>query len=49
VALTRDKRLKAKYGIPRANKVGVTLVLGYPAVEFRHAIRRRLASVNYLE
>ena len=43
VALTRDKRLKAKYGIPAENKVGVTLLLGYPAVEFRHAIRRRLA------
>ncbi|MGA2065225.1 MAG: nitroreductase family protein [Thermoguttaceae bacterium] len=47
VALTRDKRLKAKYGIPAENKVGVTLVLGYPAVEFRHGIRRRLASVEY--
>jgi nitroreductase/NAD-dependent dihydropyrimidine dehydrogenase PreA subunit len=49
VALTRDKRLKTKYGIPEENKVGVTLVLGYPAVEFRHGICRRLASVKYVE
>jgi nitroreductase/NAD-dependent dihydropyrimidine dehydrogenase PreA subunit len=47
VALTRDKRLKAEYGIPAENKVGITLVLGYPAVAFRHGIRRRLASVRY--
>jgi ferredoxin len=46
-ALTRDKPLKAKYGIPPENKIGVTLILGYPAVQFRHAIRRRLASVTY--
>lgn len=49
VALTRDKRLKAKYGIPEQDKVGVSLVLGYPAAEFRHAIRRRLASVRYVD
>jgi nitroreductase/NAD-dependent dihydropyrimidine dehydrogenase PreA subunit len=49
VALTQDKRFKAKYGIPPAEKVGVALVLGYPDVKFRHAIRRRLASVRYVE
>lgn len=49
VALTQDKRLKAKVGIPVENKVGVALVLGYPAAKFRHAIRRRLASVKYME
>jgi ferredoxin len=47
VALTRDKRLKAKYGIPGENNVGVMLVLGYPTVKFLHGIRRRLASVKY--
>ena len=48
-ALTQDKPLKAKYGIPPENKVGVALILGYPAVEFRHAVRRRLASVKVME
>lgn len=48
-ALTQDKRWKLKYGIPEENKVGVTLVFGYSAVEFRHGIRRRLASVKYVE
>jgi ferredoxin len=48
-ALTQDKPLKAKYGIPPENKVGVALILGYPAVEFRHALRRRLASVKYVQ
>lgn len=49
VALSNDKRLKAKYGIPPENKVGVALALGYPDVHFHHAIRRRLASVHFAE
>jgi ferredoxin len=48
-ALTQDKPLKAKYGIPPENKVGVALIVGYAAVEFRRAMRRRLASVKVLE
>jgi nitroreductase/NAD-dependent dihydropyrimidine dehydrogenase PreA subunit len=48
VALTQDKRLKAKYGIPPENRVGVTLIVGYPAVKFQYAVRRRLASVRYV-
>ena len=49
VALTRDKPLKLRYGIPEENKVGVALIVGYPAVEFRRAIRRRLACVKYVD
>ena len=48
-ALTQDKRMKDKLGIPRANKVGVALILGYPAVTFRAAVRRRLAEVRFVE
>jgi nitroreductase/NAD-dependent dihydropyrimidine dehydrogenase PreA subunit len=49
VALARDQRLRAKYGIPAESKVGVGLVLGYPAVEFRRGIRRRLAAAKWVE
>jgi len=49
VALTQNKPLKAKYGIPATDKIGVALVLGYPDVKFQHAIRRRLASVRFVE
>jgi ferredoxin len=47
-ALARDQQVKAKYGIPPENKVGVALALGYPDVTYRHAIRRRLASVKFV-
>jgi ferredoxin len=49
VALSNNKRFKAKYGIPAENKVGVTLIVGHPASTFRHAIRRRLGWVKYVE
>jgi nitroreductase/NAD-dependent dihydropyrimidine dehydrogenase PreA subunit len=48
VALNHVKAFKAKYGIPMENNVGVTLVLGYAAATFRHAIRRRFATVNFV-
>lgn len=47
-ALTQDKRMKEKLGIPRENKVGVGLIVGYPAVTFRAAVRRRLAAVKFV-
>lgn len=46
-ALAHDPALKAKYGIPRENKVGLGLLLGYPAVHFQRGVRRRLASVTF--
>ena len=49
VALNQNRAFKLKHGIPRENKTSVTLVLGYPAVKFRWGIRRRLASVRYVE
>jgi nitroreductase/NAD-dependent dihydropyrimidine dehydrogenase PreA subunit len=48
-ALTQDKKTKENLGIPRENKVGVALVVGYPAVTFRGAVRRRLAEVRFVE
>jgi len=48
VGLNYAKPLKAKYGIPAANKVGLGMALGYPAVEFRRGVRRRLADVRFM-
>jgi len=42
-----DKALKAKLGFPPDHKVGLGLVLGYPAVIFHAGVRRRLASVKF--
>jgi len=48
VGLNYDKKLKANYGIPPENKVGLAMALGYPAVKFSRAVKRRLASVRFL-
>jgi formate hydrogenlyase subunit 6/NADH:ubiquinone oxidoreductase subunit I len=47
VGLTHAKPFKAKYGIPPKNKVGLALVLGYPAEKFKKGVRRRLASLKF--
>jgi ferredoxin len=47
VGLNNSKPFKAKYGIPLKNKIGLALVLGYPATKFRNGVRRRLASVKF--
>ena len=47
VVVNYDKKLKAKCGIPAENKVGLAVVIGYPAVKFHSGIRRRLQSINY--
>jgi ferredoxin len=45
--LAHAKAFKAKYGIPKANKIGLGLVLGYPEATFQRGIRRNLASVKF--
>jgi nitroreductase len=47
-ALQGDKKLKAKWGIPKENFPAVAMTLGYPAMKFRNGIRRRFASVEYV-
>jgi ferredoxin len=47
-ALGYDKKWRQKYGIPTENKIGLALTLGYPAVVYHSAIRRRLASVRFV-
>jgi nitroreductase len=46
-ALNQSKDFKIKHGIPVENKLGLGLVLGYPAVKFQRGVRRRLASVQF--
>lgn len=46
-ALDRDKDFKARYEIPARNKVCLALAVGYPDVEFKCGVRRRLASVTF--
>ena len=48
VGLNYDKKLKAQYGIPAENKVGLAITLGYPAVKFERGVKRRLASVRFV-
>lgn len=42
-----NQKIKAKYGIPRKNHPGIVVIFGYPKLQFRKGIRRRLARVTY--
>ena len=46
-ALGHAKPFKAKHGIPPKNKVGLGLVVGYPAATFLRGVRRKMASVTF--
>ncbi|MBN2579708.1 MAG: nitroreductase family protein [Pirellulales bacterium] len=48
-AFNHDSMLKQHYGIPKEHKVGMALLIGYPAVKFHHALHRRLGSVRFAE
>jgi ferredoxin len=45
--LNYAKPFQRKYGIPPKNKIGLAVVLGHSAEQFRHGVRRRLASVAF--
>jgi nitroreductase len=45
--LERRKDLMEKHGLPAGHIPKIVLILGYPAVQFRKAIRRRFLSVRY--
>lgn len=47
VALSHNPGFKRKYRIPKANKIGLALVLGYPGVHFVNGLRRQFASVDF--
>jgi ferredoxin len=44
--ITRNRKLCRSLGIPDENKPAIALIVGYPAVHFRHGIKRRFATVN---
>ena len=45
--IQRNKKLSLRLGIPQGNKASIALILGYPATQFRRAIRRRFSSVHF--
>ncbi len=47
VALERNAAFKAKHGIPKDDKIGLAVIMGYPDARFRRGIRRQLASVRF--
>jgi ferredoxin len=45
--LRQNKRLAAKYGVRPNGRDGLAVVFGYPAVEYRRAVRRTFANVDF--
>jgi len=45
--LSRNKKLKEKYGVPPRNRPGIAIVFGYPDIRYRRTVKRRLARVHY--
>jgi ferredoxin len=43
----RSKELRARYGIPKDNRVLTSLILGHPKYRYRQGIRRQLAGVQF--
>lgn len=43
----RSKELRARYGIPKDNRVLTSLILGHPKYRYRRGIRRQLAGVQF--
>jgi hypothetical protein len=41
--LQRNKQLCRSLGIPEGHTPSLALILGYPDVEFKHAIRRKFS------
>jgi hypothetical protein len=45
--MERDKKLMAKHGIPKGNRLGLVLLIGHPAVRFKRGVRRRFDTVKF--
>jgi ferredoxin len=43
----RSKELRARYGIPKDNRVLTSLILGHPKYRYRRGIRRQLGGVQF--
>lgn len=46
--LKYSKKLKAKYGLEPKMQPGVMLIMGYPALNYQRAIKRRFAEVRFV-
>jgi len=42
-----SRKIRRKYGIPKGNRVALGLMIGYPGIEYKWALRRGFASVVY--
>lgn len=42
-----SRKIRQKYGIPKGNRVALGLMIGYPGIEYKWALRRDFASVVY--
>jgi ferredoxin len=47
LVLDHNAAFKARYGIPKRNKIGLGLVIGYPDRRFERGIRRQFADVRF--
>lgn len=41
------KQIKQKYGVSVRNQQGIMVIFGYPAIQYRRVIKRRLSNVHY--
>ncbi len=46
--LAHSRKLRARYGIPGKSRMGLTVVFGYPAIQFHRGLKRRFAAVRSL-
>jgi Fe-S-cluster-containing hydrogenase component 2 len=44
--LQRNKRLCGRLGIPTGNTPSISLIVGYPAIQFRRSVQRRFSHLN---
>jgi len=47
--LQRNKKLLSKYGIAADSRLGLVLLIGYPALRYRRGVRRRFERVNFAQ
>jgi nitroreductase/Pyruvate/2-oxoacid:ferredoxin oxidoreductase delta subunit len=47
--LARNKSLCRKLGVPESNTPAIALIIGYPATDFKHTIRRHFTNVSTVD
>ncbi len=46
--ITHSRKLRTKYEIPAKSRMGLTVIFGYPAIQFHQALKRRFAGVHWV-